>query len=101
MLTPAQARMARAALNWSLLDVQERIGINKNTVVRFEAGKGVLLSTALKLEDAFAKEGLVFTHENDVRGQGVFFSSDLTKKLGGSTQSAWKRKSEKRSQKAK
>lgn len=101
MLTPAQARMARAALNWSLLDVQEITGINKNTVVRFEAGKGVLLSTALKLENAFAKAGLIFTHENDARGQGVLFSEELTKMFGVRDESPSKRKSGKRSQKTK
>ena len=101
MLTPAQARMARAALDWSLLDVQEKSGINKNTVVRFEAGKGVLASTVLKLEETFAKEGIVFTHENDARGQGVLFSKDLTKTLGAGMQDVPKHKSGKRNQKGK
>ena len=30
-------------------------GINKNTIVRFESGKGILFSTAERLEHAFAK----------------------------------------------
>ena len=78
MLKPAQARMARAALKWSLLDLQEKTGINKNTIVRFEAGKGILLSTAIKLEDAFAKKGITFVYEDSNRGPGVLLSKKLS-----------------------
>src|SRR5476649_736095 len=96
MLKPAQARMARAALDWSLLDVQEKTGINKNTVVRFEAGKGVLLSTAITLEEAFKKEGIIFTDEGADRGQGVAFSKALGRRLDAVSQAATKPKSGKR-----
>ena len=101
MLKPAQARMARAALNWSLLDVQERTGVNKNTVVRFEAGKGVLLSTATKLEEAFTKEGIVFMFESEDRIQGVGISRGLSRKLEAQSPRTRTPKSGKRSQKSK
>jgi transcriptional regulator with XRE-family HTH domain len=81
MLKPAQARMARTALGWSLAEIQGRTGINKNTIVRFEAGKGVLLSTVSRLEDAFAKEGISFIYEDDTRGPGVVLSKDLSRRL--------------------
>ena len=93
--------MARAALHWNLLDVQEKTGINKNTIVRFEAGKGVLFSTAIKLEDAFTRAGIIFTYEADGRSQGVAFSKELAKKLDGTIQSGRKPTSGKRSQKNK
>ena len=99
MLTPAQARMARAALSWSLVDVQEKTDINKNTVVRFEAGKGVLLSTVLKLERAFTKEGIIFIDETGEHGHGLLFSKDLQKKLAATPHGPKKPKSGKRSQK--
>ena len=81
MLKPAQARMARAALGWSMADIQSRTGINKNTIVRFEAGKDVLLSTVSKLEGAFVKEGVSFNHEDDTRGPGVVLSKELSHRL--------------------
>jgi len=93
--------MARAALGWSLLDVQEKTGINKNTVVRFESGKGVLVSTLVKLEKFFTGEGLIFVNEGGEHGQGVLFSRDLQTKLATAPRSAQKPKSGKRSQKTK
>jgi len=81
MLKPAQARMARTALGWSLAEIQGRTGINKNTIVRFEAGKGVLLSTVSRLEDAFVNEGVSFIYEDDTRGPGVVLSKELSRRL--------------------
>jgi transcriptional regulator with XRE-family HTH domain len=36
---PAQVRMARAALNWSLSDLAKAAGVHRNTVSNFETGK--------------------------------------------------------------
>jgi transcriptional regulator with XRE-family HTH domain len=101
MLKPAQARMARAALKWSLLDLQEKTGINKNTIVRFEAGKGILLSTAIKLEEAFAKEGATFVYEDGTRGLGVLLSTKLSRRLDETAGTRAKGKSTKRGTKRK
>lgn len=38
-MKPAQVRMARAALNWSLADLAEAAGVHRNTVSNFETGK--------------------------------------------------------------
>ena len=35
-LTPAQSRMARAALQWSLEDAAAAAGVSRRTVLRFE-----------------------------------------------------------------
>ena len=82
MLKPTQARMARAALGWSLAEMQERTGINKNTVVRFEAGKGVLLTTAERLEEAYVQAGIVFLYETEDKGSGVLLSKDFARRAG-------------------
>ena len=99
MLRPAQARMARAALKWSVLDLQEKTGINKNTIVRFEAGKGILLSTAIKLEEAFAKEGVTFVYEDGIRGPGVLLSIKLSRHIDETADALTKRKQTRRSSK--
>jgi hypothetical protein len=73
--------MARAALGWNMIESQQRTGINKNTIVRFEAGKGILLSTASRLEAAFLKEGITFLYEDTVHGPGVRLSKELSQSL--------------------
>jgi transcriptional regulator with XRE-family HTH domain len=36
---PAQVRMARAALNWSLQQLSEAAGVHRNTISNFETGR--------------------------------------------------------------
>ena len=36
MITPAQVRMARAALGWGVRELSEKAGVATNTVSRFE-----------------------------------------------------------------
>jgi transcriptional regulator with XRE-family HTH domain len=74
MLRAVHARMARAALEWSLRDLQEKTGVNKNTLARFESGKGVLLSTAIKIEEVFVSAGITFLYEEGNRGPGIIVS---------------------------
>lgn len=38
-MKPAQVRMARAALNWSLADLARASGVHRNTISNFETGK--------------------------------------------------------------
>jgi transcriptional regulator with XRE-family HTH domain len=82
MLTPIHARMARAALGWSLAELKERIGLSKTTLIRFEAGQGVQYATALKLEEAFAREGITFVDEDKTHGAGILLSKELSNRLG-------------------
>src|SRR6185295_3492880 len=100
MLKPIHARMARAALDWSLRDLQEKTGINKNTLARFESGRGVLLSTAVKIEDVFVREGIVFIFEEDARGPGVIFTMTSASPTTSRASVSRKPESGKRSQKS-
>ena len=101
MLKPIHVRIARAAMRWSLVDLEEKTGISKNTLVRFEAGGGVNHSTAGKIEEAFINEGVKFVYEDDTRGPGVLLSKDLSRRLGEPAGTLAKGKSVKRSTKSK
>jgi DNA-binding XRE family transcriptional regulator len=101
MLMPVHARMARAALRWSLENLKEKTGLSKTTLVRFEAGLGVYQSTAMQLEVTFARAGVVFIYESETNGPGVQLSKELSRKLGTNVAMITKVKSARRSQKAK
>jgi hypothetical protein len=101
MLKPAHARIARAALRWSLVDLEKKSGISKNTLVRFEAGGGVNHSTAGKIEEAFTKEGVNFVYEDDARGLGILLSKELSRRVSETAGTLAKHKSTKRSTKRK
>ena len=66
-MTPVQSQMARAALGWGVRELAERAGMDKATVVRFEAGESVLLDTAEKIEAALVSEGIEFKRADWVR----------------------------------
>jgi transcriptional regulator with XRE-family HTH domain len=101
MMKPAHARMARAALKWTLLELEQKTGVNKNTIVRFEAGKGILHTTAIKLEDAFNKAGISFVYEDETRGAGLLLSKELSRRIGETPGATAKAKATKRKTKAK
>jgi transcriptional regulator with XRE-family HTH domain len=63
--------MARAALSWTLKDVEERTGVNKNTISRYEAGAAIMSDTLQKLERVFKAEGVQFLEEDEQFGPGV------------------------------
>jgi len=101
MLMPAHARLARAALKWSLEDLKKKTGLSKTTLVRFEAGLGVYQSTAIQLEMTFAKAGVIFIYENETNGLGIQLSKELSRRLEKNAVSLSKAISAKRSQKIK
>ena len=82
MFRPIHARLGRAALGWSLSELERRTGISKNTLVRFEAGGGVHNSTATKIEGALSKAGLTILYEDDARGPGILLSKELFRRFG-------------------
>jgi transcriptional regulator with XRE-family HTH domain len=100
LFKPIHARIARAALRWSFVDLEEKTGISKNTLVRFESGGGVNHSTAIKIEQAFAKEGVRFVYESDAHGAGLQLSRELSRRLTGELEKAPAGKSPERSQKS-
>ena len=61
-MTPAQSRMARAALKWSLSDLAANAGIGRATAARFELGEGETSAETIgKLQKALADAGADFT----------------------------------------
>jgi transcriptional regulator with XRE-family HTH domain len=82
VLKPVHVRLARAAMRWTLADLEAKTGISKNTLVRFEAGGGAHLSTAVKIEEIFTKAGISFIYEDEKRGSGVLLSKELSRSLG-------------------
>lgn len=62
-MTPAQLRMARAALDWTADDLAARAGVAVNTVRRIEKGHGALHDTMQKLQRALETAGVEFIAE--------------------------------------
>ena len=56
-MTPAQCRMARAALRWSTSVLAETANVTTTTVNRYENGKDAYTSTASKLREALESSG--------------------------------------------
>ncbi|MDA9408090.1 helix-turn-helix domain-containing protein [Bradyrhizobium sp. CCBAU 45384] len=64
LLTPPQARAARAWLYWSKRELAEKSGVSEKTILRFEKGESVpYASTLLKLRTAFEQAGINFQFE--------------------------------------
>jgi transcriptional regulator with XRE-family HTH domain len=101
VLKPVHVRLARAALRWSLADLEAKTGISKNTLVRFEAGGGVHHSTVVKIEATFTKAGVTFIYEDETRGSGVLLSKELSRRIGETPQATAKGTATKRKVKAK
>ena len=71
MITPAQCRMARAALAIGVRDLAGLAGVSAMTVTRFENGRsGGYPDTLQKVRDALETAGVVFVDENG-EGPGV------------------------------
>lgn len=63
-MTPAQIRMARAAVRLGVREVAELAGVAPYTISRFETEQGGLrLDTSEKLKSAFERLGVRFTNE--------------------------------------
>ena len=71
MILPAHVRMARAVLNWSVRDLAERAGVNKNTVSRYETGHEIMSSSLMSIEKVLKEAGIVFFEDDKVLGTGV------------------------------
>ncbi|MEN5230197.1 helix-turn-helix domain-containing protein [Brevundimonas naejangsanensis] len=72
MMEPSQMRMARAALKISVRDLAKLSGVADSTILRFESGKGAILTTNMKrLEEALEAAGVVFLPADSTGGPGV------------------------------
>ena len=79
LLSQMHLRMARAALGWSYAEFSRLTGIAKNSLVRFEAGQGIHLSTARRIEEALSKAGITLVHEDAVHGPGIILAKDFAR----------------------
>ena len=74
MLRSEQMRAARALLGWKQEDLAKKAKVGLATVQRLERGSGPLMahvSTALKVEGAFVRAGMVFVEPSADGGMGV------------------------------
>ncbi len=59
-MTPQQCRMARAALNWSRLDLANEAPCALRTVFAFETGHTIRDASAKRIKAALEREGVEF-----------------------------------------
>lgn len=72
MLDPVQVRMARAALGLSVRELAERSGVADSTILRFETGKGAILTTNMaRIQKALEEAGVLFLPADPTGGPGV------------------------------
>lgn len=68
MLTPAQIRMARAALRWTRDDLAKAAGLNPTTVSHVESGRRrTYADTLARVEQALREAGVEFAEHGWVR----------------------------------
>lgn len=71
IVKPAQVRMARAALGWSLQTLADKAGVHRNTISNFETGKfGGDEESLRRIRVALERGGILFIPENG-GGAGV------------------------------
>jgi DNA-binding XRE family transcriptional regulator len=72
MVTPAQFKMARAAVSWTVREAAGRAGLHRNTIVRMEAGAVAEERTHVALRLTYERAGVTFL-DDDGTGYGVRF----------------------------
>ena len=71
VVTSAQVRMARAALNWTVRDLANATGLHRNTITNIETGRyGGDFVTLEKIAAVLKRAGIEFIDENG-GGAGV------------------------------
>jgi transcriptional regulator with XRE-family HTH domain len=69
MLSAAQCRMARAALQWAVKDLAREAKMSRTTIIRFENGHAAPIPATLTvLRQVFEKHGLEFIDDEHRRG---------------------------------
>ncbi|MGC1861895.1 MAG: transcriptional regulator [Methylocystis sp.] len=69
-MTPAQCRMARAALEIGVKELAEKASVSTNTIVRLERGEALKDRTIAAIRAALESAGVIFVEENG-EGPGV------------------------------
>ena len=73
-ITPKQCRMARAALDWSQLDLAERSGVGSTSIKKFELGTTVRPLLVAQLRRSMEAAGIGFIDEGvTVLGKAAAF----------------------------
>ena len=76
MLTPAQSRMGRAAVRWTVKDLAEKAQVGVTTINRFETGLALSNpATLAAMQRAMETAGVVFIPKNG-GGPGVRLKGD-------------------------
>jgi len=70
-MIPVQCRMARTALNLSVVGLSRQAGVSSNTVVRFERGEALKQRTIRQIQSALENAGIEFIPEAEGKGAGV------------------------------
>jgi transcriptional regulator with XRE-family HTH domain len=76
-MTPAQCRMARAAIDLGIRDLAEAAKVSTNTITRFERGEPLRERTVDAIRSALESAGVEFIAENG-GGAGVRLRKDAT-----------------------
>lgn len=72
MLDAVQVRMARAGLGLSVRELAERSGVADSTILRFETGRGAILTTNMaRIQKALEEAGVLFLPADLTGGPGV------------------------------
>lgn len=72
MLEPCQVRMARAGLKISVRELAAISGVADSTILRFESGRGAILTTNMsRIQQALEQAGVVFIAADASGGPGV------------------------------
>ena len=80
VMTSAQVRMARAALNWTVRELAEAASVHRNTITNIETGKYVGdPETLAAMKSVLKRAGVEFIDENG-GGPGVRLRKRQTKK---------------------
>lgn len=77
MLEPCQVRMARAGLKISVRELAVISGVADSTILRFESGRGAILTTNMsRIQQALDQAGVVFIAADASGGPGVRIRRD-------------------------
>lgn len=72
LITPLQLKLARTALGMGVRELAAAAGVSPTTVMRFEMGKGSILSVNLeKLHQVLEDRGITFLGPEGGAGPGI------------------------------
>jgi transcriptional regulator with XRE-family HTH domain len=70
-MTPAQCKMARAALGLGMRELAQRAKVSPNTISRFERGEELRARSVDAIQASLERSGVMFISENIFGGAGV------------------------------